>query len=228
MTQTPRETVAPPTGRITQIKPQEKRERLNVYIEGRFAFAVDALVALEAGLAVGQELDEERYARLESREELSKARTRALRFLETRERSSREVRDRLRRYGYDAGVIDVVLAWVIEQGFVDDGRFATAYAAEKGRAGWGPRRIASELAAKGVERELATTAAAAAGFAEGGSAEEELTALVGRKFGREAATDPRRARERARGFLLRRGHEWATADRLIERAFRSVEEDDGP
>jgi len=65
---------------ITALKPQKhNKERLNVYLDGEFAFGL----AMEAavGLTVGQTLSAERIAALQDEDAFSRAKERALRYL---------------------------------------------------------------------------------------------------------------------------------------------------
>ena len=57
--------------KITQLKTQARdKERVNVYIDGKFAFGVALAVALE--LSVGQELSPESIAALKERDHFEK------------------------------------------------------------------------------------------------------------------------------------------------------------
>lgn len=168
-----------------------------------------------------------RAGEAEPRDERAKARARALRFLQTRERSPLEVADRLRRYGYDDALVAEVTAWLQQIGVLDEGRFARALARARLNAGWSRRRILAELAGKGVEpqeAERCLDAAAQTAAAEAGAPDDEdredavLIDLVRRRFGRQLADDPEGAQRRAVAFLVRRGHGWERARRMVVRA----------
>jgi len=165
-------------------------------------------------------------------DEGAKARTRALRYLQARERSPLEVRERLRRYGYEEDLVAEVTAWLEQIGLLDQDRFARALATARLNAGWSRRRILAELAGKGVtspEAEAAVGAATAgsmasnngAGPVEGdpacdeGSEDALLVGLVRRRFGRQLVEDPEGGQRRALAFLVRRGHDWERARRVI-------------
>ncbi len=164
------------------------------------------------------------------------AREKALTFLEYRDRTRREVQLRLRRYGFEAEVISEVCGWLEGMDLLNDRRFAERYAAEKVAAGWGARRIVSELGRKGVDRSLASRAAstalreegAAPGGARGLSAAPPgvmaagLVDMVVRRFGPLLASDPQKATRRAADFLARRGHEWSAIDWVVGEARRRV------
>ena len=219
---------------------QRDAGRLNVFVDGRFAFALDGGVAAEVGLRVGLVLTDEVRAALEIAEQRSQARGRALRFLGHRERSRGEVARRLLQSGYPETLVDGVCDWLVGLGYVDDERFAEAFARQKRTAGWGARRIAAELERRGVERTLARRTAEPSGEdvvhvgpeavgGPGASGEEtwpadrtadeaRLIALVGRRFGSQLAAGDAGAERRAGAFLARRGHDWDTIRRVLAAA----------
>ena len=76
---------------------------------------------------------------------------RVVRLQAQRDRSSREIRERLRHEGYPAKMADDVVERAIARRIVDDARFADGFCRAKVSAGWGIARIERELAARGVD-----------------------------------------------------------------------------
>jgi regulatory protein len=145
---------------VTALTAQNRnQERLNVYIDGRYAFSL----ALEAaaGLRVGQSLSEADMAALQTADTQAKAKSDAQRLLSYRPRSVAEVRQKLVQKGYDDLVIERVIQHLQEVALLDDAAFA-AYWVEQ-RHTFKPRsRLAlrAELRQKGVNRQLIETAVA--------------------------------------------------------------------
>ena len=78
-------------GHISALRFQKRTsERVNVFLDGSYAFALPATVA--AGLRPGQYLSDEDIARLKALDEQERAYERCLRFLAYRPRSTAEVR----------------------------------------------------------------------------------------------------------------------------------------
>lgn len=209
-------------GRITSIEAQRRRPgRVNVHLDGVYAFSLEASVALSAGLCCGDPLDETAVSALLRQEERESARARALRFLDPRERSRFEVQSRLEKYGYEAAVVDGVVEWLVDLGYVNDARFARLYWDEKSSGGWGPARVTAELLRRGIPREL-TAAIMEEDLGQDGPSgcdDADLAALVRRRFQRDEARDPAGARRRAHSFLARRGHDWDRIQRVLRLAF---------
>ncbi|RMF28266.1 MAG: hypothetical protein D6759_16165 [Chloroflexi bacterium] len=110
-------------GRITALRVQKRnKERVNVYLDGEFAFGLTALEAMH--LRVGQELSDEEIARLRSRDLVEQAHQRALNFLSYRPRSAAEVRTYLQRKGTPPEAIEEVIARLERVGLIDDVAFA--------------------------------------------------------------------------------------------------------
>ena len=70
---------------ITDIRAQKTRkDRVNVFIDGRYAFALDQISAYEARLEVGQDVSDERLGELVDKAGLDSAMSVALRYLTSR------------------------------------------------------------------------------------------------------------------------------------------------
>ena len=136
----------------------ERRARRLVFDDGHEPRDVSSAVARQLSLQEGLEVDlvalEESIGSIET----SLAKARALQLLGYRERSRSELFSKLCATGYPAPVADLVVARFVEVELVDDFRFAAAFARSRAAAGYGNRRIARELAAKGISDELVAEA----------------------------------------------------------------------
>ena len=150
-------------------------------------------------------------------------------YLHRRERTVGEVRAQLRRRGIAEELAERAIRALVEQGAVDDERFAAMFVSDKRELErWGTERIRRGLASRGVDRELAERALLAADSCAGGPADSPGGGPAGRTGGgepggevqseldralellrRRCATPPveRHERERALGVLLRKGYE---------------------
>jgi regulatory protein len=79
----------------------------------------------------------------------------SLRLLKYRDRSTREMRERLHRKGFDSSLIEMELAWLLEQRLLDDEKFVSVWIRHKlAISHKGKRLIAAELSAKGINSDL--------------------------------------------------------------------------
>ncbi|MCA1688405.1 MAG: RecX family transcriptional regulator [Actinobacteria bacterium] len=179
---------------------RERRGRARVFVDGEFWAEIDATVAAERGLREGVALSPEELEEARVAGERALAMARALNFLGYRARSEKEVRDRLRRYGYGEETVGGVVGRLKEIGYLDDQDFARLVAQEKARR-YGPRRVSAELRKSGVDAELARDAVDEE-FA-GRSEIDEARSTAARRYNRGGSDAEAR---RVYGFLVRRGY----------------------
>jgi regulatory protein len=138
----------------------------------------------------------------------------AYRYLGHRDRTVAEVRIHLvEKKLVGEEVAQEAIAELIEQGYLDDARFARRFTEDR-RAldSWGNERIERRLVALGIDAEQIAAAIGARGSAT------ELEAAVGllRRRYPEPLTDARE-RQRALGVLVRKGYESDLAYEAIRR-----------
>jgi regulatory protein len=142
--------------RVTAIAEGKRRKRrVNVFLDDKFAFSLEAEVALKEGIKVGQELSEGDIEALTGAELSQRGYEAALRYLDYRPRSQAELRQRLARRGFDGDTIEATLARLQEQGLVDDLAFARFW--QENRQAFSPRSrwlVRQELRQKGVTDEV--------------------------------------------------------------------------
>ena len=140
---------------ITDIRAQKTRkDRVNVFIDGRYAFALDQISMFDARLEIGQDVSDERLDELMEKAGLDSAMSVALRYLTSRPRSERELRDRLRRRKIGEVVIDRTVEQLRTKGLLDDFTFAQYWVDQ--RVTFKPRSrrmLEMELRQKGVAGE---------------------------------------------------------------------------
>lgn len=174
----------------------------------------------------------------------------AYRFLNRRERTVAEVRARLERAEISGSEVDLVLAELIELGYLDDARYARVFTEDKRNLeAWGSERIARVLRERGVDRDLIEGALAGSGADpagvgfgdpdgdgvgngdglgngdEHGFGDElgRALSLLVQRF--PAGPGEARDRQRAFGVLARKGYESETAaDAVREWARRTAEQ----
>jgi regulatory protein len=189
---------------ITAIKGQQHdRERVNVFVDGEYAFAVTAEMAVLEGLRIGQPITPARIAELQAKDEQSKAVNSALLLLTTRPRSIKEIRTRLKQKGYSAPAIDAAIEKAEGWNYVDDEAFARFWVENReANRPRGRRLLEQELRDKGVDREIVRNVIDEAGINE----IEAATELARSKLRSYAKLEPEVARRRLAGFLARKGY----------------------
>jgi len=136
---------------ISAIRVGKSQHRVNVLLDGKFAFSLEAEVAAEERLQVGQELSRSQIEALARSDHFQRCLNAAVRYLGYRPRSESEIRERLKRRNFDADSVDAVINRLKEQGLVDDAAFAQFW--KENRESFSPRSgwlTKLELKRKGV------------------------------------------------------------------------------
>jgi len=142
--------------RITSLQSQTNRpERLNLFVDHQFFMGVNALVVLQMGLKVGQEITEQQVEQLRQEEAVQQAFARALNYLSLRPRSRAEVKQYLQRKETPPELLDRVLERLEQLELVNDQAFAEFWIEARARSKpKGAQAIKHELRQKGVKREV--------------------------------------------------------------------------
>lgn len=130
-------------------------KRVNVFLDGKFAFSLEAEVAVKEGLRLGQELSASEIEALARSDHFHRCLNAAAHYLSYRPRSEFELRERLQQRGFEGDSVEAVLARLKEQGVVDDMAFAQFW--EDNREAFSPRSrwlTKLELRRKGVADDI--------------------------------------------------------------------------
>jgi len=141
---------------ITLIEPQKKRkDRYNIYIDGEFRFGLDEGVVARFGLYEKKEISEKEIEQIEKEEVVAKAFNAAANFLRARERSEKEIRNKLRTKEYSENIIEKVLEKLKELNLVDDKRFAEMFVRDRMKLKpKGKKSLEIELKQKGIDNKI--------------------------------------------------------------------------
>jgi regulatory protein len=206
-------------GKISGLRVQQRTpDRVNVYLDGQFAFGLPAMYA--AQLRVGQHLSDAEIEQLQATDLLERAYDRAARYLSYRPRSESEVRRYLAGKEIAPAVVDAVIERLRERRYLDDAEFARFWVENRQRfRPRGARALRQELRLKGVDAETIEGAVAAvepetAAYEAGLPRAQRLAAL--------AEADPPTFRRRLTEFLLRRGFDYGVARDAVTRLAREV------
>ena len=210
--------------RVTAIEKQRRKNRLNLFLDGRFALGLSTDVAAQVSLRVGDEVDGDRLLALRETEARADAMSAALRLLSYRPRSETELRQRLARRGAPPALVDSTIERLLELGLVDDAAFARSWVESRERASpRGQRLLRQELRAKGVNSDASRE------LVEGVDDAEAALRASARRAASLSGLPQAEFRRRLGDFLRRRGFDYETIRLTVERRWRELAEgrDDG-
>lgn len=215
----------PEPGIITEISAQRKfRNRVNVAIDGSFAFGLHMDLVLSEGLSKGVDITSEQIERLMEEDSFLKARDKAFHFIGYRPRSIEEVRTRLSREYYSLETVERVIERLIELGMLDDCKFAREFAEGRLRnRGYGPMRIRQDLRQKGISLQIIEAEISRA-FEH--TSPEDLAAKAAEKIFRRLSrfSDTHIRKKKLSDYLLRRGFSYDQMHLAFERMEQFVTE----
>ena len=193
-----------PERRISSIEQQKRNpERVNVSLDGEFAFAIPVNAVLDFGLRTGIQLSASQIEELKEIDDTAKATDAAIRLLTARPRSVREIEQRLRRKEFGDPTIERVIQRLRDWRYVDDEAFARFWVENReSNRPRGRRLLKQELRAKGVEREIVTNTIEDAEIDEITGALE----IARVKLRAYKNLEPEVAKRRMGAFLGRRGY----------------------
>lgn len=140
---------------ITKIESQKNKERVNIYLDGEFAFGLLKEIQYKYKLSEDMEIDKEYIEKVLMEEEQAKANDCALRFLNYRQRSKKEIQDKLTKEGFDNEFIKNTIIYLKDHELIDDLEFARSFARDKINLNkHGPQKIKYELYRKGISDEI--------------------------------------------------------------------------
>jgi regulatory protein len=206
--------------KITAISVQKKNpNRVNIYLDGEFAFGVARITA--AWLKNGDELSDERIARLLSEDAREWAYQQAMLFLSYRARSEKEIRQNLLKHEMPEDVIDETIERLRTAGLANDNEFAQAWV--ENRSTFRPRSrraLTMELRQKGLDEEIVHSAVS--GVDEDALAYEAAQKRLGRLKGLEW----NEFRKKLSEFLARRGFPYSVIAPIVIRLWSEAHADD--
>ena len=198
-------------------------DRINLFVDGRFLMGVNAIVVLQMGLRLEQELSPEQLEQLQSEEIEQRAVDRALNYISYRPRSREEERRYLRRKETPPEIIETALARLDRLDFVNDRTFAGFWIESREHfSPRGARALKNELRMKGVERDVVDELV-------NDEQDEERALRAGRKKATTLVNasniDYATFRNRLGSFLQRRGFGYQAVTKTVRALWKELKEE---
>ncbi|MFC1981343.1 regulatory protein RecX [Chloroflexota bacterium] len=201
--------------KVTDLRTGKRRgKQVNIFLDGKFAFSLQAEVAAEEDLRIGQQLSADQIAALARSDQFHRCLHAANRYLSYRPRSEAEVKNQLHRHGFDDDSIEAALAKLREQGLVGDVAFAQFW--KDSRESFSPRSqwlTSLELKRKGVVDEVIDQVV---GVMD--DVDSAYRAALS-KAHRLSQSDYQAFRRRLGDYLRRRGFSYGVVNHTLERVW---------
>jgi len=140
---------------ITDIKPQKRKQRFNIYVDGKFAFGLDGDTLVKSGLKINQEISQKEIEKLVKENEFVKIYERVLKFFSFRPRSEKELKDWFKKKQIGEEAQKLIYQKLRNLGHLDDEEFAKWWIEQRTTfRPSGLRLLALELRQKGIPKDL--------------------------------------------------------------------------
>lgn len=204
---------------ITDIKPQKSskggEQRFNIYVDGKFAFALPAIALAKAGLKIDQEISLERIEKLAKENEFLKVFDRALNFFSYRPRSEKEFQDWFTRKQVGQETQKLVVEKLQSLGYLNDEEFAKWWIEQRSTfRPAGERLLRMELLKKGLSKDL--IAQLLKDSVSKDSEIEMAKRIVQKKLKSIKNLPDLELKQKLYGFLSRRGFDWGIIEKVVD------------
>jgi regulatory protein len=204
---------------VTKLEPQKKNpQRLNVYLNGEFAFGISRLVA--PWLQEGNELSQGEISGLQIEDQIQQGYQRATNLLSYRARSEQEIKLNLQKHQVPETIIESVLERLRDASLVDDREFAQQWI--ENRIRFHPRSkraLSSELYRKGISNQIIEETLL--------DIDEEVLArsLAQKKVSKLRTLDKPTFQKKMYGFLSRRGFHYGISKEVVSQLWDEMEKE---
>jgi len=204
--------------RITALTVQKRNpDRVNVYLDGEFAFGLSRIVA--AWLEQGRSLSQQEIEELIQKDTSEVAFQKAIKLLDYRPRTGQEIRQKLQQKGFEPGQINQVVERLIAAHLIHDEKFAAAWVESRNQFRPSSQRVLRyELRSKGIDEEIIEEALQ--------SSEEdlELARRAAQKMVRRLSNlDWQEFRKKLSAFLARRGFSYETVTQVVKTSWDELQ-----
>lgn len=206
---------------ITSIKQQKAKNRVNVYLDGKFGFGIDLDNFVLLHLKVNQELTQKEVEEVVKKAEFQKTLDKLLKFAMVRPRSEKEITDYFRRKKVHESLWESLLAKLKHFELLDDKKFAKWWVDQ--RQSFRPkseRILKIELTQKGIVREIIDGVLGETEIDEVKMAKD----LLERKSYKWKSLEPRIAKQKMAQYLTGKGFGWEIISQVAK--FSGSSDDD--
>ena len=198
---------------ITSIKPQKKKDRVNIYLDDKFGFGIDLENFVKLGLKVEQELTDEEIAEIVKKAEFQKTLDKLLRFATLRPRSEKEIHLWLRRKKVHESLHSKLFNRLNRLELINDEKFAKWWVEQ--RQAFRPkskRILEGELRMKGINKEIISKVLGEEKIDEEKIARE----LLEKKMYKWKNLESHLARQKMSQYLAQKGFSWEIIEKTVK------------
>lgn len=191
--------------KITEISVQKNNpQRVNVYVDGEYAFSLDDVDMVTMGVKVGNEITDAQIESFLFESQYGKAKAKALDILSRRSVSGFMLKEELLKKGYDELVAERVKEELEELGYIDDKSYTLLFFEYAESKVWGKKKIFYELSKKGIDNNILKDAIEEFKLPDA----EDIANVIKQRYKNEDLSDYK-VRQKIMRFFASRGFEFS-------------------
>ncbi|MDK2798414.1 MAG: regulatory protein [Clostridiales bacterium] len=199
---------------ITSIENKKKNSsKKSIFVDGKYVFSIDEEDLFRLNLYVGKEITKQEIENIRQICNYSKAKILAIKFIVFKKRTEYEVKTKLEKLGFDHSVIEKVLDYLKQSGYVNDAVYTKKYIKDAlTLKKWGIYRIRYELQMKGIDEGTIQHELTKIEFDE--KQNQILKALVEKKLSSVRNLDER-SLNKIKNYCIRKGYDLNAVNKVI-------------
>lgn len=199
--------------KITSIKPQKSKKRVNIYLDNKFGFGLDLENFVKLRLKVEQELNDEEIANIVKKSEFQKTLDKLLNFAMIRPRSEKEFADWMRRKKVNESIVSDLFNKLNYFELIDDLKFAKWWVNQRLEFRKKSKKtLIGELRLKGIKSEIINSI-----FDDIEIDDKKLaSSVLEKKYYRWEKLPIEERKKKMAEYLLRNGFNWDDARSVID------------
>ena len=210
---------------ITKIEKQKRHpDRVNLYVDGEFAMGVHQEVIVKYGLRKGDSISKELIEELIIHEEYTLAKQKALRLINRRQRTEKEIRSKLIEKEFHPAVVDETIKHLKSIKLINDEAFARSYIHDALlKRALSRKYLKQQLQSKGVDK-LTIEKVLDENFTQDQEikiARKAAEKLIKRYQSSLKKIEPEKQYQRIAQYLIRRGFSWTIIVPILNKIFNN-------
>lgn len=201
---------------ISEISPQKRKGRYNIFVDGEFFSGIDAEGIIKAGLKVGKEVQHDELEEVVYESEKRSAFDKIAGLISRQMYSERDIKNKLLKYGYSANVILGAINLAKEYGHISDKTFAKSFVSSK------PLKSRMELKNALFQKGICEDEIASALQSVDKNAEDERAGILASKYMKNKIADQKTLAS-LYAFLQRKGFGYSSINKALK-VYKEFEE----
>ncbi|MGR3741463.1 recombination regulator RecX [Companilactobacillus sp. DQM5] len=142
--------------KITKIQAQKRKGRFNVFLDGKYSFAVSENILIKFHLYKDTELTEDEIIQIKEKENIDKYYVKSLDYISHQIRTKKEISDFLKEKEVDESDIKEIIKRLEAENYLNDNLYTQSFINTQLITSLdGPKTIQNKLFKKGISKELA-------------------------------------------------------------------------